>query len=76
MGARDVVGADEGLTLFDLEAMAKAVSPKTKMVFICNPNNPYGTFVTADELDGFPGCSTPLVVLGGDGMSLYYEYVD
>jgi histidinol-phosphate aminotransferase len=29
----------------DLEAMAAAVTPKTKIVFVCNPNNPTGTFV-------------------------------
>jgi histidinol-phosphate aminotransferase len=31
----------------DLEAMAAAVTPRTKMVMICNPNNPTGTYVPA-----------------------------
>jgi len=35
----------------DLAAMAKAVTPKTKMVFISNPNNPTGTINRKDEFD-------------------------
>ncbi|PWB81450.1 MAG: histidinol-phosphate transaminase [Candidatus Methylomirabilota bacterium] len=37
----------------DLEAMAKAVTPKTKIVFIGNPNNPTGTAVRPAELSAF-----------------------
>ena len=37
----------------DLEAMLAAVNPHTKMVYICNPNNPTGTIVTAEEIDSF-----------------------
>ncbi len=29
----------------DLEAMAAAVTPRTRMIFVCNPNNPTGTYV-------------------------------
>jgi histidinol-phosphate aminotransferase len=37
----------------DLEGMARAITPATKMVFIANPNNPTATVVTADEVDRF-----------------------
>ena len=37
----------------DLEAMARAMTPSTKMVFIANPNNPTATIVTADEVEAF-----------------------
>ena len=37
----------------DLEAMARAITPLTKMVFIANPNNPSATIVTADEVEAF-----------------------
>jgi histidinol-phosphate aminotransferase len=37
----------------DLEAMARAMTPMTKIVFIANPNNPTATIVTADEVAHF-----------------------
>jgi histidinol-phosphate aminotransferase len=37
----------------DLDAMARAITPMTKMVFVANPNNPTGTIVTADEVEHF-----------------------
>jgi histidinol-phosphate aminotransferase len=37
----------------DLEAMARAITPLTKLVFIANPNNPTATIVTADEVSAF-----------------------
>ena len=37
----------------DLDAMAGAVTPKTKVVFIANPNNPTGTMNTRQEFDEF-----------------------
>jgi histidinol-phosphate aminotransferase len=37
----------------DLEAMARAITPHTKVVFIANPNNPTATIVTADEVEHF-----------------------
>src|SRR5262245_2516937 len=39
----------------DLEAMARAITPTTKLVFIANPNNPTATIVTADEVERFMG---------------------
>ncbi len=42
----------------DLEAMASAIGPRTKLLIVCNPNNPTGTMVTEKEvralLDRFP----------------------
>ncbi len=37
----------------DLDAMLEAITPKTRLVFIANPNNPTGTCVTPDSLDRF-----------------------
>ena len=37
----------------DLEAMGRAVTPLTKLVFIANPNNPTATMVAADEVERF-----------------------
>jgi len=38
---------------YDLKAMKEAVSKNTKMIFIANPDNPNGTYVTKYELEAF-----------------------
>ncbi|HEX9780082.1 MAG TPA: histidinol-phosphate transaminase [bacterium] len=59
---------------YDLPAMKAAVTPHTKLVFIANPDNPTGTYVTARELNAFlsglPGQT--LVVMD----EAYYEFVE
>lgn len=37
----------------DLPAMAAAVTERTRLIFVCSPNNPTGTVVTQAELDEF-----------------------
>lgn len=37
----------------DLGAMAKAVTPKTKLIFLCNPHNPTGTLISRQALHAF-----------------------
>jgi histidinol-phosphate aminotransferase len=56
----------------DLELMAKAASPRTKIIFIANPNNPTGTYNTQDELEVLLAAvpKTALVVLD----EAYYQY--
>jgi histidinol-phosphate aminotransferase len=49
-GVRVPVAADGRL---DLAAMAAAVTPRTRVVLVCTPNNPTGPAVHADELDAF-----------------------
>jgi histidinol-phosphate aminotransferase len=58
----------------DLPAMLKAITPKTRMIFIANPNNPTGTFLSTEALADFIAQvpSNVLVVLD----EAYYEYVD
>jgi len=38
---------------YDLKAMAGAITDRTKIVFISNPDNPTGSYVTKDEMDDF-----------------------
>lgn len=38
---------------FDLNKMLQSITDKTKMVIICNPNNPTGTMVSQEELNNF-----------------------
>ncbi len=37
----------------DLDAMAAAITPDTKLIFLANPNNPTGTFLPADKIAAF-----------------------
>ncbi|MBF0493881.1 MAG: histidinol-phosphate transaminase [Candidatus Omnitrophica bacterium] len=36
---------------YDIPSMVKAMTPKTKLVFIANPNNPTGTYITGKDLE-------------------------
>jgi histidinol-phosphate aminotransferase len=48
-GAKPVVAPEKNLTA-DIDAILAAVTPKTKIVFLANPNNPTGTYVPFDEV--------------------------
>jgi histidinol-phosphate aminotransferase len=48
-GATPVTAPETGLTL-DVDAMLARVTPRTRIVFIANPNNPTGTYIAADEV--------------------------
>ncbi|MFF3030286.1 histidinol-phosphate transaminase [Streptomyces rubiginosohelvolus] len=37
----------------DLDAMAEAITDRTRLIFVCNPNNPTGTVVRRGELERF-----------------------
>jgi len=50
-GVSVVVPLKEGR--YNLDDMAQRLSPKTRLIFICNPNNPTGTMVTQRELVRF-----------------------
>ena len=56
----------------DLDAMAAAVDDRTRLVMICNPNNPTGTAVSSDDLDRFLGSLPPTCVVLLD--EAYGEY--
>jgi histidinol-phosphate aminotransferase len=72
MGATPVaVPLDAGLA-HDLAAMRRAITPRTKLVFVCNPNNPTGTSVGAREFDDFVASLPADVVLAVD--EAYFEF--
>lgn len=58
----------------DLQKMQQAITEKTKMVFVCNPNNPTGTIVGKQELLSFIDTvpSNVLVIMD----EAYFEYAD
>ena len=57
----------------DLDAMAAAVTPRTRLVFVCSPNNPTGTVVTRAELERLLAAVGPDVLVALD--EAYHEYV-
>jgi histidinol-phosphate aminotransferase len=59
---------------YDLEALLAAVTPRTKLVYICHPNNPTGTMNTTDELDAFFERVPEHVLTVVD--QAYFEYID
>ncbi len=59
---------------FDLEAIADAITERTRLIFICNPNNPTGTIVTADEVAAFMQRVPEHVIVVFD--QAYHEFVD
>ncbi len=58
----------------DLGAMAAASTAKTRVVFIANPNNPTGTWLSADAVESFLAAVPEKVLVVVD--EAYFEYVD
>ena len=58
----------------DLTLMARAASPRTKLVFVANPNNPTGTYNTLEEVESLLAAvpKTALVVLD----EAYFQYAE
>jgi histidinol-phosphate aminotransferase len=69
---RDVILAPLYKDKYDLAALAALVDYRTKLVFIANPNNPTGTFVTRRELASFLDRIPRTVIVVID--EAYFEY--
>ena len=57
----------------DLEAMASKVNNKTKLIFICNPNNPTGTLLDKNKLIDFCKTYDNKAVIFSD--EAYYDFI-
>jgi histidinol-phosphate aminotransferase len=71
-GAKPVVAPEKEFTA-DVDAILKAVTPRTKMVFLANPNNPTGTYLPFDEIKRLHKSLPPHVLFVLD--AAYAEYV-
>lgn len=58
----------------DLEAMIAAITPKTRLIFIANPNNPTGSLARQEEIDRFIERVPQHIVVVFD--EAYFEYLD
>lgn len=57
----------------DLPAMARSITNRTKLLFVCNPNNPTGSMVTAADVEALMAHVPDHTVVVFD--EAYYEYV-
>ena len=71
-GAKPIAAAEKNYTA-DVDAILAAVTERTKIVFLANPNNPTGTYVPFDEVKRLHGALPPHVLLVLD--AAYAEYV-
>ena len=69
----EIVMAPETDYRADVDAILAAVTPRTKIVFLANPNNPTGTYLGADELRRLHAGLRPDILFVLD--SAYAEYV-
>jgi len=67
-----MIPLDEGR--YDLDAILDALTERTKLVYVCHPNNPTGTMNTRDELDAYFDRVPDHVLTVLD--QAYFEYVD
>lgn len=72
-GATTIEIPDPGFK-HDLDAMAAAITPRTREIFIANPNNPTGTLCRQDEIDRFMAKVPEHVIVIFD--EAYYEFLD
>jgi histidinol-phosphate aminotransferase len=72
-GATTIEVDDPGFQ-HDLDAMAAAVTPRTKEIFVANPNNPTGTLVGQEALDRFIDAVPERVIVVFD--EAYYEFLE
>jgi histidinol-phosphate aminotransferase len=73
VGARPCTVALRPDHTHDLPAMLDAISPATRLVFVCSPNNPTGTAVRRDELVAFLDAVPGGVLVALD--EAYFEFV-
>src|SRR3954447_8409866 len=71
-GGKPIVVPEKGFTA-DVDAILGAATPRTKLVFLANPNNPTGTYLPFDEVRRLREGLPPHVLLVLD--AAYAEYV-
>lgn len=59
---------------YDLHMFLDRITPKTKVIILCNPNNPTGTVISKKQMDDFMRLVPDNVVIISD--EAYIEYVD
>lgn len=72
-GSVNWVPLDDGL-MHDTDEMEKRISSKTKVIFLCNPNNPTSTLLPPDVLRDFCETASRKTMVFSD--EAYYDFID
>lgn len=72
-GATPITAPEKNLTT-DVDALLAAVTPRTRILFVANPNNPTGTVIPFSEIRRLRACLREDIILGLD--AAYAEYLD
>lgn len=67
------VDLDEKLT-HDVDEMERRISSKTKLVFLCNPNNPTSTLLSKEKLTDFCTAASKKTIVFSD--EAYYDFIE
>jgi len=74
MGAKPVFAPMKSDLSIDLTAILERITERTKLIFLCNPNNPTGTIIPDSEMEAFLGKIPSHVLVVID--EAYHEYAD
>ena len=59
---------------FDMETIEKSITPKTKIIYLANPNNPTGTIITKNEIEKLlEKCPSNILIIMDEA---YFEYAE
>ncbi len=72
-GSVNWVPVDKNM-MHDLDEMEKRISSKTKLIFLCNPNNPTSTLLPADRVLDFCNTVSHKVTIFSD--EAYYDFIE
>lgn len=67
------VPLDDTMT-HDVDEMEKRISSKTKLIFLCNPNNPTSTLLAKDKLVDFCTSASKKTIVFSD--EAYYDFIE
>jgi len=74
MGGKPVAIPHLGDYRLDVDGFIRAISPRTKLIFLCNPNNPTGTISKTGEFEKLLNALPERALLISD--EAYFEFVD
>lgn len=64
--ARVPLVLQDGRWVLDMDALAKALRPESRLFFLCNPQNPGGTVFTRQELERLAAATRDLVIISDE----------